>query len=298
MSETVFTFLIVAMLAAALRSLDDTRAWPWRARGRALRGDRVRYAALAVVPESRRPRRRLAGAPCRLARGRRDLAVALIVGPLVVAQGRQMGFDRLGEGVAGRSIGASRDSSTATASIPSLALNPSASERRPCTAATPTDGYDPDSPAVRLFGGPVAGDDSLDAWARRAIVAQPLDYVSEVLDDLTLFVDEQPWTNRNYSLIGPRTISFTLRSPDENCSPDVCRAPPLGVEGNSVYGWTAPDRGSYYAPFEPRQDEGVVVFQDLQRVLRVHGPLLGLMAAISLLGLLAIRDDLPRPSGC
>jgi 4-amino-4-deoxy-L-arabinose transferase-like glycosyltransferase len=300
MSETVFTFLIVAMLAAALRALDDTPAWRWLALAGVLLGAAiwVRYAALAVVPVVAGwalvacwPARR-AGL---LAAGATLLPVALIVGLLVVAQGRQTGFYGLGEGagwalysrVAGFADCDRFDSPAGTE--PLCERTPAEQRRNPDWY-----GYDPDSPAVRLFGGPVAGDDSLDAWARRAIVAQPLDYVSEVLDDLTLFVDEQPWTNRNYSLIGPRTISFTLRSPDENCSPDVCRAPPLGVEGNSVYGWTAPDRGSYYAPFEPRQDEGVVVFQDLQRVLRVHGPLLGLMAAISLLGLLAIRGRLAK----
>jgi 4-amino-4-deoxy-L-arabinose transferase-like glycosyltransferase len=300
MSEPVFTFLIVAMLAAALRALDDIRAWRWLALAGALLGAAiwVRYAALAVVPVlagwaliACRPARR-AGL---IAAGATLVPVVLIVGLLVVAQGRETGFYGLGE--AGGWALYSRVAGFAECDR----FDPPAGTQPLCERTAPEQrrnpdwyGYDPDSPAVRLFGGQPAGDDSLGAWARRAIVAQPLDYVAEVLDDLALFVDEEPWTNRNYSLIGPRSISFTLRSPDASCPPDVCRAPPLGIEGNSVYGWTSPEHNSYYAPFEPRRDQGVVVFQDLQRVLRVHGPLLGLMAAISLLGLLAIRGRLAK----
>jgi hypothetical protein len=147
---------------------------------------------------------------------------------------------------------------------------------------------------VRLFESAPNGDAKLRSWAESAIIAQPLDYAGEVLDDLALFVDEQPWTNRDVSLIGSRVVSFTLRSPDEHCAPSTCRAPPLGIEGNSVFAWTSPDAGAYYAAFEPRAGAAVLLFQDLQRVLRMHGVLLGIAIALSLLGLLAVRGRLAR----
>ena len=299
MSETLFTCLVVAMLAAAIGVLDSPQPWRWLALAGVLLGAAiwVRYAALGIVPVLAvwalvvcRPAR--AGM---LAVGAVLVPVALLVGALVVAQGKQTGFYGLGE-TGGWSL-YSRVAGFADCDR----FDPPAGSGRLCESTPPEQrrnpdwyGYDPNSPAVQLFGGPPAGDATLRAWARRAIVAQPLDYIAEVLDDLALFVDEQPWTNRNISLIGPRTISFTLREPDEHCSPDVCRAPPLGIEGNSVWGWTAPVHGSYYAGFEVRRESGIVFFQDLQRVLRVHGPLFGLMIVIALLGLLAIRGRLAK----
>jgi 4-amino-4-deoxy-L-arabinose transferase-like glycosyltransferase len=299
MSETLFTFLVVAMLAAAIAALDSRQPWRWLALAGVLLGAAiwVRYAAVGLVPVLAvwalvvcRPAR--SGL---LAAGAVLVPVALLVGTLVVAQGRQTGFYGLGE------TGGWALYSRAAGFADCERFDPPAGSERLCESTPPEQrrnpdwyGYDPKSPAVQLFGGSPAGDATLRAWARRAIVAQPVDYVAEVLDDLALFVDEEPWTNRNYSLIGPRTISFTLRSPDEHCPPNVCRAPPQGIEGNSVWGWTDPVHGSYYAGFEVHRGSGIVLFQDLQRVLRVHGPLLGLMIAIALLGLLAVRGRLAK----
>jgi hypothetical protein len=299
MSETVFTFLLVAMLAAAIAALDSRQPWRWLALAGVLLGAAiwVRYAAVGVVPVLvvwalvvYRPAR--AGL---LAAGAVVVPVALLVGALVVAQGSQTGFYGLGE------TGGWALYSRVAGFADCERFDPPEGTEPLCESTPPEQrrnpdwyGYNPDSPAVRMFGGSPAGDATLRAWAQRALVAQPLDYVAEVVDDLALFVDEESWTNRNYSLIGPRTISFTLRSPDEHCPPDVCRAPPQGVEGNSVWGWTDPVHGSYYAAFEVHRGSGVVFFQDLQRILRVHGPLLGLMIAIALVGLLAIRGRLAK----
>jgi hypothetical protein len=300
MSETLFTLVVVAMLAAALLALDSAAPWRWLALAGTLLGGAiwVRYAAIGLVPVlaawaliACSPARRLG----LITVGAALAPVVLIVGLLVVAQGRQTGF--YGLSPTGGWALYSRVAGFAACDR----FDPPAGTERLCESNRPEQRRNPDwysydsrSPAVRLFGDPPAGDARLRAWAQRAIAAQPLDYATEVLDDLALFVDEQPWTNRNSSLLGPRTISFTLRTPDADCPADVCRAPPLSVESASVTGWTDPGYGAYYSQFEPRIGPGAIFFQDLQRVLRVHGPLLGIMIAASLLGLLAVRGRLAK----
>lgn len=300
MSETLFTFLVVAVVATAVGALDSAHVWRWLAVAGALLGAAiwVRYAAIGLVPVLViwalvvcRPRWRavLASTAATL------LPVAVSVGLLVVAQGRQTGSWALGQ-AGGWSLYA-RVAGFADCER----FDPPAGTERLCESTPPDQrrnpdwyGYHPHSPAVRLFGAPPLGNDELAAWARRAFVAQPLAYAGEVLDDLALLVDEQPWTNRDSSLIGPRVVSFTLRSPDEHCSPSVCRTPPLSVEANSVNGWTNPAYGAYYAEFVPQLGAGVRFFQDLQRLFRVHGPLLGAAAVLSILGLLAVNGRLAR----
>jgi hypothetical protein len=300
MSETLFTFLVVAMLAAAVGGLDGARPWRWLAVAGLLLGAAiwVRYAAIGLVPVLAVwalvvcwPGRRAALASV----GAALFPVVAIAGMLVVAQGRQTGSYGVGQ-VGGWGL-YSRVAGFADCEL----FDPPAGTESLCET-TPAGqrqnpdwyGYNPRSPAVELFGAPPEGDAELGDWARRAIVAQPLDYLGEVLGDLALLVDEQPWTNRDTSLIGPRVVSFTLRSPDENCAPDICRIPPQSIEAASVNGWTDPVYGGYYAAFEPQIGSGVVLFQDLQRILRVHGPLLGLAAIVSILGLLAVRGRLAR----
>jgi Dolichyl-phosphate-mannose-protein mannosyltransferase len=300
MSETLFTFLVVATIAAAVGALQAARPWTWLALAGTLLGAAiwVRYAAVGLVPVLVvwallvfRPIRRDG-----IAAGAAALVpVIVLVGLLVVLQGRQTGFYGLGES------GGWALYSRVAGFADCTRFDPPAGTEQLCESTPPETrqnpdwyGASPDSPAVRLFESAPNGDAELRSWAQSAIVAQPLDYAGEVLDDLALYVDEQPWTNRDVSLIGSRVVSFTLRSPDEHCGPSVCRAPPLGIEGNSVFAWTSPDAGAYYAAFEPRAGAAVVLFQDLQRVLRVHGVLLGLAIALSLLGLLAVRGRLAK----
>ena len=300
MSEALFTFLVVATIAAAVRALDAARPWAWLALAGALLGGAiwVRYAAVGLVGVLAiwallvfKPTRRegIAAAAAAL------VPVIVLVGLLVVLQGKQTGFYGLGES------GGWALYSRVAGFADCTRFDPPAGTEQLCESTPPEGRLNPDwygasrdSPAVRLFESPPNGDAELRSWAESAIVAQPLDYAGEVLDDLALFVDEQPWTNRNVSLIGSRAVSFTLRSPDEHCDPSICRAPPLGVEGNSVFGWTSPEAGAYYTAFEPRAGAAVLLFQDLQRVLRVHGVLLGIAIALSLLGLLAVRGRLAR----
>ena len=300
MSETLFTFLVLATLAAAVAALDGARPWRWLVLAGALLGCAIwaRYAAVGLVPVlavwalvAFRPVRRdgLAAAAAAL------LPVIVLVGLLVMLQGRQTGFYGLGE------TGGWALYSRVAGFADCTEFDPPPGTERLCQASPEEERPHPDwysysekSPAVQLSENAPIGDAELRSWAQSALVAQPFDYVGEVLGDLALFVDEQPWTNRDTSLIGSRVVSFTLRSPDEHCPPNVCRIPPQSVESNSITGWTHPVYGAYYAPFEPRTGAAVVLFQDLQRVLRVHGVLLGIAIALSLAGLLAVRGLLAK----
>ena len=111
-----------------------------------------------------------------------------------------------------------------------------------------------------------------------------------MIDDLTLFFDEADWTNRNESLIGPRGVSFRLRTPDEHCAD--CAPPPLGIEQSSLTGWTDPYYGAYYDEFAPDTKAGVEFFQGYQGVFRLHGLLFAALVVLSLLGLFAARGRL------
>ena len=48
--------------------------------------------------------------------------------------------------------------------------------------------FSPYSPAVRAYGLPPAGDDKVGAFARQALIHQPLDYISGVARDLARYV--------------------------------------------------------------------------------------------------------------
>jgi hypothetical protein len=63
-------------------------------------------------------------------------------------------------------------------------------ERRPSSARPSTDYYfwSSKSPARHLFGTPPAGDAALGAFARAAVLHQPLDYLSAVADDFGRYV--------------------------------------------------------------------------------------------------------------
>ena len=134
MSETLFTFLVVATLAAAVGAIDAARPWTWLAVAGALLGGAiwVRYAAVGLVPVlviwalvAFRPIRREGFGAAAAAL----VPVIVLVGLLVVLQGRQTGFYGLGEAAAGRSIRGSRDSPIALGSTLPPAPSGSVSRR-------------------------------------------------------------------------------------------------------------------------------------------------------------------------
>ena len=298
MSETLFTLLVVAMIWAALGALGSERPLRWLLAAGLLLGAAiwVRYAAVALVPI-------LLGWAIAVAwpRWRDGLAdaaitavpVASLIALLIVLQGAQNGHYGLGE-----SGGWALYSRVAPFADCREFTPPEGTEA--LCQSTPSSerphpdwyGYNQRSPAKIVFGGQPAGDELLGAWARRAILSQPLDYLGAVWNDLMLFFDEQPWTNRRDSLIGPMSVSFRLRTPDEHC-PD-CVMPDQLIEFNSLYGWTDPREGAYYEVFDPQIREGIEFFQDYQRVLRLHGPLFAVLVVLSLVGLAATRGPHAR----
>lgn len=299
MTETLFRFLLVAALAAALPALEGERPWRWLLGAGLLLGAAiwVRYMAVALVPvllawafAATWPRRR-GGLAAASAAG---LGTALLVGSLVVLRGAQTG-----EYVLSQNGGWAAYSRAATFADCDR-FTPPAGTAGLCESSDPAQrrhpdwyGWSSDSPAHKVFGGPPNGDEQLGAFGRRAILAQPGDYVAEVLGDLGMFFFERDWTNRNGSLIGPMSLSFRLRTPDEHCPPTECLQPELGIEGANLAAWTDPESG-YYDRFEPEVRGGIAFFQDYQRLLRVHGPLLLVLAIASLVALVAVRGRLAR----
>jgi hypothetical protein len=81
-------------------------------------------------------------------------------------------------------------------------------------------GWESASPARRLFGGQPTGDDELGTFARRAILAQPLDYVETVgYDTLRFFVPHTPlvpdwFEDRTLSGLGYEITDIDARAPD------------------------------------------------------------------------------------
>jgi hypothetical protein len=300
MSETLFTLVVVGALAAAITALDSSRPLRPLVLCGALIGAAIwiRYAAVALVPVFAIwtlvvlwPRRRIALAGVAAV----VVPVAAMVGALIVAQGSQTGVYALSE--SGGWALYSRVAEFADCDQ----FDPGPEARRLCETTAPAErrwpdwyGYNPRSPAVRAFEGPPAGDDVLGEFARRTIVAQPLDYAETILSDLWMYVSEASWTNRDASLIGSRSVSFRLRYPDSHCDPSTCRPPPLSIEAASITGWTDPAYGAYYSPFTAAVESGIEVFQDLQPILRMHGPLLGVILLVSVLGLAALRGRSAR----
>jgi hypothetical protein len=306
MSETLFTLLVVAAVWAALGALRRGSPVPWLAAAGTLLGMAiwVRYPAIALVPVllgwsvfALRPRWRagLVGAAAASA------PIAALIAIHVLAQGAQNGYYGLGE--SGGWALYSRVASFADC----REFDPPEGSEDLCVAVPPEERINPDtgvryhpdwygyntaSPAKRLFGGQPAGNEVLGSWARAAILAQPLDYAETVASDLLLYFDPAGWTNFSGSLIGPKSVSFRLRVPDEHCYD--CSTPDLLIEANSEYGFTDPAEGSYYQDFERETREGIEFFQSYQRVARMHGWLLAVLAVLSLLGLFAARGRAAR----
>jgi Dolichyl-phosphate-mannose-protein mannosyltransferase len=125
--------------------------------------------------------------------------------------------------------------------------------------------FNPESPAVRLFGSFGTDDELVGQWARRAIRAQPLDYLSTTWKYLRAywFPDLTP---EDGSDLDPQ-LDFTARSVFEQ---DIER----GLE-------------SYYDDFSvDRYEPGLEFLHDWQRVVRFGGTALAITTALALFGLL------------
>lgn len=125
--------------------------------------------------------------------------------------------------------------------------------------------FDPQAPAVRLFGAFGNNDELIGQWARRAIRAQPLDYLSTTWEYLRAY-----WfpnlTPEGGTDLDPQ-LDFTARSVFEQ---DIER----GLE-------------SFYNDFSVHRDQtGLEFLHDWQRVVRFGGTALAITTVLALIGLL------------
>jgi hypothetical protein len=290
MSETVFRFLVVVMLALVVRAFDADRPWALLALAGACCGAViwVRFAGMVLLPvlgltalvAFARPwhRRALAATAAVL------VPALVLVGLYALLQGSQSGHRGLGQSggwaLYARAAGfADCREFSVPAGTEGLCQPGLRAEDRP-----PPDWYawDPESPARQLFGGQPHGNELLREWATRAIVATPRQYVREVVEDLTWYVSPPPMTNSEDLLVGPFSVSFRLRSPDEHCDPGVCRPPPAWLEPHNTTG-----PAQWFSPWVPRTRAGYGFFIDYQRVFRTHGWLIVLLLAGTLAGAVA-----------
>jgi hypothetical protein len=290
-TESVFLLLVAGAVAAALGAADTERPQRWLLAAGVLLGLAVwvRFVALALALV-------LALWALLALRGRASHRIAtagMVLGPavllialMVIMQGMQTGHYRLNESSGWASYSrvagfADCDRFTPPPGTEGLC------ESRPPAARRHPDWYawSPASPARKVFKRPPRGNALLAEWARSAMVAQPLDYVDAVASDFALFFAEEDWVDRDRSLLGPRSISFALRTPDENCPPDTCRQPVAGIENANRVALTDPEHGAYYDSFSLSIGPAVAFFQDYQEIARPHAWLIATLTAVALLGL-------------
>ena len=131
-------------------------------------------------------------------------------------------------------------------------------------------GWQPGSPARRAFGGAPEGGPELSAFARAAILNQPLDYVRTVANDTMRYFAPTWNAERPFGGVGYELMDLDRRA-----------------EGTEQ----AVDRelDGYYDPDRLRIRAGVQALTDLQQVLRVHPILLLQFVLVALAGLIGGR---------
>jgi hypothetical protein len=124
----------------------------------------------------------------------------------------------------------------------------------------------PESPARRLFGGPPNGNDKLQEFAVRAIIAQPIEYAKDVGRDFIRYFDPG-FKPKDYSGVGYDVLDVARRAD--------------GIEGA-----VAAALNAYYADDRYTIDPEVATLSDLQQVIRVHPKLLLASLLLGIAGLL------------
>jgi len=261
LSEALFALLSVAALYALARSLEGGAvAWAAAAGALAAFAVTVRGAGLFAIP--------VLVLVALLAPGRR-LPRAGAVG--VAAAAVLLGYAAVNQSQTG-TFGLTEGSGWATYSRAApfadcRVFDPPRGTRALCETSDVRDRGTPDqyswrdSPATRLFGGPPHRAELVGSWGRAAILAQPRAYVSAVAADLWSFVD----------------VSGRNR-----------RAGPAGLELDGHVNTGEPLNRTqvepYYGPYT-LQTHGAAAFGTIQRIVRVHGPLVLLAVVLSLLAL-------------
>jgi hypothetical protein len=282
MPETVFTFTLVAALYACVRSLEqprplrgrlDTRM-AWVVAAGALLGLSAWFRPVTVplapflalwlffaLPGSRRAR--LGSA-----------ALATLAAAAVV-----LGYFALNDSYTGY-FGFSQASgwgfySRAAPFADCTRFDPPSGTQALCET-TPTDqrpgpdyyGWEAGSPARRLFGGQPAGDAQLGAFARQAILNEPLSYAGAVARDFSRYF--VPVSVPGFYGVGYEVVDVDRRAP--------------GLEGDIH---AAID--SYYTGEASAIGGGIAQLGDLQNVLSVRATLLLVALLLALAGLLFTR---------
>jgi 4-amino-4-deoxy-L-arabinose transferase-like glycosyltransferase len=125
--------------------------------------------------------------------------------------------------------------------------------------------HDPRSPAWRVFGQPPNGNKELRAFAREAIVHQPLTYAGTVAKDVLRYLDPNVGLDRPRSGVSPNGLSFSEP-----------RAEYLARSLQQIE--------LHWEPVTVRY-RFASTLRAYQRIVRVHGPLLPLLLALALAGL-------------
>jgi hypothetical protein len=147
-------------------------------------------------------------------------------------------------------------------------------ERTPIDARPGADfyGHEPGSPARRLYGEPPAGDEQLAAFARRALLAQPLSYAADLGRDVVRYFHPgfQP---QDFSGVGLEVLDVNRRAP--------------GVEES-----LAAAMNGYYDDDVYEIDSDVETLADVQDIVRVHPKLLLVSVLLGGIGIALARGRL------
>jgi hypothetical protein len=283
MTEAPFTFLLVTATYAAVRALDSgTVVWReissrhlWIAAAALLFAASVwvRTAALVVVPLLVVWVTVALGGPWR-ARVAHGLVAGGVAGLALLgyailqdAETEDFGLSRVG----GWAL------YSRTAPFADCAQFDPPAGTRPLCEATPISarpgpdfyGQYPESPARELFGTPPNGDPELGEFARRAIVAQPIEYAKDAGRDFIRYF-EPTFQPQDYSGVGYEVIDAARRAD--------------GVEDV-----VAESLNAYYADDTYRIETGVDPLSEVQDIARVHPKLILVCLIVAAAGLVAAR---------
>lgn len=277
MSEALFTFLVAAGLYAAVRTLEPGPGWAWALGAGALIAvaATARSAGLFMLP--------VLAVWLLLARGRplrpRLVPAFAATGVALAVLGAYLGAHAAVDGT----VGFTRSGGWAVygRSAPFADCNefepPKGTERlcerRPADQRPGPDFYawvDQGSPARIAFGGPPAADQLVGEFGRRAIIAQPLDYLGAVAKDLARYVDPHIGRDAPFSGDGPEGVSFARRD--------------RVAEGASLQAV-----GRFYGEDDFRVRGIVATYRDYGEVVRMHGALIALALLLSIAGGLFAR---------
>ena len=286
MNEALFTLLFVAALYAAVRALDDSRpiagpfgthhAWIAAAAAAIALAGWVRAVGVPVIalfvlwfafacPGSWRAR--LANAALSAAVGG---AVLLVYFAMHASATGYFGLSEASGWALYSRVAPFADCTRFDPPEGTRAL----CERTPIDARPGADFYahEPGSPARRLYGEPPAGNEQLAAFARRALLAQPLSYAADLGRDLVRYF-HPGFAPQDFSGVGLEVLDVNRRAP--------------GTEESLAAAMNA-----YYDDDVYEIDSDVETVADLQDVLRVHPKLLLVCVLLGAAGIVLAGDRL------